>query len=161
VTAGSRSRLGIALAIVAGTLAGCGSSVESRSDFVARANAVCETAVRDVRDVTLPAASGRGGTSLSALSRYLQTVTPVVQGEVKQLRALPRPAADRALLDQYLNALASSAAQYRVLDDAARHRDRAALAGAIGALRASPAAQLAARYGLAECAGSAGTAATS
>jgi hypothetical protein len=160
VTAGGRSRLGIALAIVAGTLGGCGSSGESKSDFVARANAICETAVRDVRDVTLPSASG-GGTSPSALSRYLHTVTPVVEGEVKQLRALPRPAADRALLDRYLNALASSAAQYRVLDEAARHRDRAALAGAVGALRASPAAQLAARYGLAECAGSAGTAATS
>jgi hypothetical protein len=160
VTAGGRSRLGVALAIVATTLGGCGSAGESKSDFVARANAICETAVRDVLDVTLPSASG-DGTSLSALSRYLQTVTPVVEGEVKQLRALPRPAADRALLDRYLNALASSAAQYRVLDDAARHRDRAALAGATGALRASPAAQLATRYGLAECAGSAGTAATS
>jgi hypothetical protein len=160
VTAGGRSRLGIALAIVAGTLGGCGSSGESKSDFVARANAICETAVRDVRNVTLPSASG-GGTSLSALARYLHTVTPVVEGEVTQLRALPRPAADRALLDRYLNALASSAAQYRVLDGAARLADRAALAGAIGALRASPAAQLAARYGLAECAGSAGTAATS
>jgi hypothetical protein len=160
VTAGGRSRLAIGLAIVAATIGGCGSSGESKSDFVARANAICETAVRDVRDVTLPSASG-DGTSLSALSRYLHSVTPVVEGEVKQLRALPRPAADRALLDRYLNALASSAAEYRVLGDAARHRDRAALAGAVGVLRASPAAQLAARYGLAECAGSAGTAATS
>jgi hypothetical protein len=160
VTVGHRSRLGVALAIVAATLGGCGSAGESKSDFVARANAICETAVRDVRDVTLPSASG-GGTSLSALSRYLRTVTPVVEGEVKQLRALPRPVADRALLDRYLNALASSAAEYRVLDDAARHRDRAALAGAIGALRGSPAPALAARYGLAECAGSAGTAVTS
>jgi hypothetical protein len=160
VTAGRRSRLGIALAIVAATLGGCGSSGESKADFVARANSICETALRDVRDVTLPSASG-GGTSLSALSRYLRSVTPVVEAEVKQLRALPRPAADRALLDRYLNALASSAAEYRVLDDAARHRDHAALAGAIGALRASPAAGLAARYGLAECAGSAGTAAAS
>jgi hypothetical protein len=160
VTAGGRSRLGLALAIVAGTVGGCGSSGESKSDFVARANSICETAVRDVRDVTLASASG-GGTSLPALSRYLHTVTPVVEGEVRQLRALPRPTADRALLDRYLSALASSAAQYRVLDDAAQHRDRAALAAAIGALRASLAAQLAARYGLAECAGSAGTAATS
>lgn len=153
----SRRRLAVVSALLLGSLlSACGSSGESKPDFVARANAICENALRDVRDIAPPAVGG-GATSLPSLAPYLHSVTPIVETEVKQLRALPRPSADRAVLGSYMAAIGKSAADYRALDHAARIGDRGAFASALAELRASPAASLAARYGLAECAGSAGT----
>ena len=71
---------------------GCGSSAETKQDYIARANAVCASTTRAIRNVAPAGASG--GVSLPALGRYFDTVTPIVDSEVKQLRALPRPAAD-------------------------------------------------------------------
>jgi hypothetical protein len=97
---------------------------------------------------------------MSELARYYKRVTPIVQAEVKQLRALPRPSQDRALLNQYLDAIGSSASEYEALVTAARSGDRAALESTSAALRSNPAASLAARYGITECGGSLGTAAS-
>jgi hypothetical protein len=107
-----------------------------------------------------PPASG-GAVTLPALAKYLGAVAPIVAGEAKQLKALPRPATDRALLKQYLLAVDATAAHYKALAEAARAGDRQAMSVAIAALRADYAGQLASRYGLTECAGATGTVQTS
>jgi hypothetical protein len=145
------------LLICASALDACGSSAPTRSDVIARANAICETAFRDAHTVAPPAASGGGGSSLPALAKYLKRVTPIVDTEVAGLRALPRPAEDRALLERYLAAMTASATQYRDLAVAADRGDSAGVASALAALRASPATSLAARYGFGSCAESAAT----
>ncbi len=143
-------RLGAALA-----LAACGSHTITKMDVIARGNQICETAASSVRSVTPPS-----GGSLSGLAQYYKRVTPIVQTEVKQLRALPRPPQDRALLNRYLDAISSSATEYKALAAAAQDGDRAALASASAALRSNPAASLAVRYGIAQCGASPGTAAS-
>lgn len=147
------------LCACAGFVGACGSSTESKQDYVARANAICENAVRAERAVS--AASAGGGVTLAALGHYLGVVTPIVDSEVKQLRALPQPPADRKVLAQYLAALQAAAAGYRRLGSAARSGDRSAVTSATASLQASPSAALAARYGLTTCAGSTGTVAPS
>jgi hypothetical protein len=97
---------------------------------------------------------------MSELARYYNQVTPIVATEVNQLRALPRPAQDRALLNQYLEAIGSAAAAYQALAAAAHDGDSAALASAGAALRSNPAASLATRYGITGCGQSPGTAAS-
>ena len=149
--------LGVPLAALA--LAACGSSGESKQDFVARANGICTNAIHDVRNVS---ASGSGGAvSAPALAKYLEAVAPIVTSEAKQLKALPRPTTDRALLDKYLAAAAATAAQYKALAQAARAGNRQAMSTATAALESNPATGLATRYGLTECAGATGTVQTS
>lgn len=143
------------LAGMAAVLAACGSHTITKSDVIARGNQICETAASSVRSVTPPS-----GESLSQLAQYYQRVTPIVQTEAQQLRALPRPSQDRALLNRYLAAIASSATEYRALAAAAQDGDRGALASASAALRSNPAAGLAVRYGIAQCGASPGTAAS-
>jgi hypothetical protein len=144
-------------AAVAGlALAGCGAShAASRKDVIARGDAICATAASAVRSVPPPS-----GQSSASLARYYRRVTPIVETEVRELRGLPRPAQDRVLMSRYVRAIASSAAQYQVLAAAAQRGDRGALARASAALRSNPAASLAARYGIADCAASPGTAAS-
>jgi hypothetical protein len=84
-------------------------------------------------------------------------VVPIVEKEASQTRALPRPAQDRPLLDQYVAAVTASATQYRALAQAARKGDSAAVSQGLAALRASPVPALAARYGLTRCSVSAGS----
>ena len=141
------------LAVIIG-LASCGSRAVTKQDYVARANAICASTTRAIRNV---APTGGGGVSLSALGHYLGAVTPLVDSEVKQLRALPRPAVDRRLLEQYLGAAASEAADYRTLAAAARSGDHAGVTAATAALQASPATTLAGRYGLSACVGGGAT----
>jgi hypothetical protein len=148
-------RLAASLTLVAVAVGGCGGHTVTKSDVIARASQICETAASSVREVAPPR-----GQSTSELARYFAEVTPVVRHEVAQLRALPRPAQDRAILDQYVAAVAQSASTFRALAAAARAGDQAALASAGAALRANPAATLAARYGITRCAGSLGTAAS-
>ena len=137
-------------------LAGCGAShTVTKNDVIARGNVICATAASAVRSVPPPS-----GGSASALAHYFKRVTPIVDTEVRQLRALPRPPQDRTLLSRYLDAIASSAAEYHALAGAAQRGDRGALASASAALRSNPAASLAARYGIADCAASPGTAAS-
>jgi hypothetical protein len=129
-------------------VAGCGGHSATKQDVIARGNAICESALRDIRAAAPAGASG----SLNALSGYLRQVLPIVEKEISDLRALPRPPQDRPLLDRYLAAMNGSRAQYSALASAARHRDSAAVAQALAALRVNPAPQLARRYGLVACA---------
>jgi hypothetical protein len=151
-------RLTCCLVVLAATLAGCGSS-NKKSDFVARADAICVNAVRAVRSITPPATVGSGPQRLRALALYLGKLAPVVQSEASQIRALKRPsgsAAERAALDRYVGALARFASDYKQLAAAANRGDAAAVASGEAALRASPVAALATAYGLRSC-GNAGT----
>jgi hypothetical protein len=147
----------VALAcLLAVVLSACGGSSATKQDVIARGNAICTDTLRAVRI----AGNARGtGTSASgaALDAYVQRVVPIVEKEVAQLRKLPRPSANRALLDRYLAAVATAGRQYRWLAAAARRHDQAGVAEALGALRANPAPALARQYGLAQCAASAGT----
>jgi hypothetical protein len=136
-------------------LSACGGRAATKKDVIARGNQICETAASAVREVAPPT-----GGSLTALARYYQRVTPIVATEARQLRDLPRPAQDRAVLNRYLAAIASSAIEYEALATAAQKGDRGALSSASAALRANPAGGLAVRYGIAGCGESSGTAAS-
>lgn len=142
----------VALAGCVLALAGCGSHAETKQDFVARADAICAATTRDLRTV-----SGTPPSGVAAVARYLSGVIPLLERELKQLRALPRPAARRVELGRYLAAQAQIVARYRTLADAARHGDAGAVNQALAALSSSPAAGLASSYGLADCAGASGT----
>jgi hypothetical protein len=134
-------------------VAGCGSSVTQR-DFVTRADGICAAALREVRAVPPPSLRSGGSQAVPAVAGYLARVVPIVTQEAAALRRLQRPSggsAGRALLDRYLAALAQEATDYRRLAAAARRGDAAGVADAEGALRASPAVALAARYGLRTC----------
>lgn len=137
-------------------LAACGGGhATTKQDVIAQANQICATAAGSLRSLTPP--SGR---SLAGLARYYRRVTPIVESEVKQLRALPRPPQDVALLNRFVAAIERSAADYHALARATRDGDRAAFARASAALRSNPAASLATRYGITECGGSLGTSAS-
>ncbi|MFL5863460.1 MAG: hypothetical protein ACJ780_22245 [Solirubrobacteraceae bacterium] len=123
----------------------------TKRDVIARGNAICQAAFRDAHAIPPPTQS----TNLRSLASYLDRVAPIVEHEVGQLRALPRPSRDRELLERYLSALATSAAGYRALAAAARRGDRDAVSSRIAALGSGPAIGLAARYGLNNCAESA------
>ena len=155
----SRASAALGVSLVALALAACGSSGESKQDFIARANGICTNAIHDVRNVSVPGSGG--AVSAPALAKYLEAVAPIVASEAKQLKTLPRPTTDRALLDKYLAAVAAIAAQYKALAQAARAGDRQAMSTATAALQANPATGLATRYGLTECAGATGTVQTS
>ncbi len=127
----------------AALIAGCGSSY-TKSDFIARADAICASALRQTRSVA----------PSTALGEYVGAVLPIVQGEATQLRALkppPEDARDRAALTQYFGALAQEVENYRKLAAAAKRGDGQAETNAEAALRASPAASLATVYGLRAC----------
>jgi hypothetical protein len=135
-------------------VAGCGGSSYTRRDFVARADAICTSAVRQTRSIAPPSFTRPAARQLSALADYLAAVLPVVQSEAAQLRALRRPTHDApagATLGRYLAAVAQAASDYRALAAAAKRGDAQGVASAEAALRASPVASLAAGYGLRSC----------
>lgn len=142
-----------ALACIAATA--CGGHTATKEDVTARGNAICAGALRDLRATPSPA-SGR--TALANLAAYMNAVLPIVQREVSNLRALPRPAANRRLLNQYIAAVSSSAATYRSLAQAARRGDQAGVNQALATLQGNPAATLAGRYGMSQCASAGSTA---
>jgi hypothetical protein len=144
----------LSLGLVAG-LFGCGGHVVTKKDVIARADQICESAASSVRAIAPPA-----GGSMSALAGYYGEVTPIIEREVRALRALPHPSQDRRVLKSYLDAIASSAGEYAALVRAAQAGDVGAFAAASAALRSNPAAGLAARYGMTECGGSLGTGAS-
>jgi hypothetical protein len=134
--------------------AACGGHTVTKKDVIARANGICITALRAARSLPPPA----GGTgSPAALAGYLDKLVPIVDKEASQTRALPRPAQDRAVLNRYVAAVTAGARQYRALATAAKQGDAAAVTQGLAALRASPAAALAAQYGLTRCNASAST----
>ena len=141
----------LALVSLVPLLAGCGGSSYNKSDFIARADGICTTTLRQTRALTPPAASSQPG---GALASYLGQLVPLVQSESDQLRALKRPPGnvqDRQTLSQYFAALGQVVAAYRQLEAAARSGDSQSVASVEATLRASPAAGLAASYGLRAC----------
>lgn len=124
-------------------IAGCGSSY-SKSDFIARADAICASALRQTRSIA----------PTSALGEYVAAVLPVVESEATQLRALkspPQDARDKAALAKYFGALDQEVENYRKLGAAAKRGDGQGVTNAEAALRASSAASLATGYGLRAC----------
>jgi hypothetical protein len=132
----------------------CGGHTVTKQDVIARANGICINALRAARSLPPP---GGGTGSPAALAAYLDRLVPIVEKEASQTRALPRPARDRAILNRYVAAVSAGANQYRTLLTAAKNADSAAVSHGLAALRASPAAALAARYGLTRCNAGAGT----
>jgi hypothetical protein len=149
-----RSAATVGLATISIVLAACGGAYTKR-DFVARADAICTSAVRQARSIPPPAFSGTSTQAPNGLNAYIAKLLPVVRTEIAQLRNLPRPAQGargRATLDRWFGALAADLHSYRTLAAAARQVDAEGVASAEAALRASPAPSLAARYGLNACA---------
>jgi hypothetical protein len=140
------------IAVAATVLAGCGGS--SKSDFTAQANAICAHTIRSLRAV--PATTGAPGSGAdAALAAFLAQAAPIVSSEARQLNGLGRPdgsGAQRKLLARYLAAVNKTAAAYTALGRAARAGDARGIAAAQASLRSSPAAALAAAYGLHDCA---------
>jgi hypothetical protein len=138
----------LALALV---VAGCGGSSYTKSDFIARADAICTDTLRQARALSPPATTSQPG---GALAAYLGQVVPLVESEANQLRALKRPpdnARDGATLAAYYKALAQIVDNYRQLETAARRGDTQTVTDVEATLRASPVAALAATYGLRSC----------
>jgi len=150
-----RFQTALAAALAALVVTACGGHTATKQDVIARGNAICAGAQRDLLAAPSPAA---GETSLPGLAEYLSAIMPILRREVSNLRALPRPPADRALLNQYISAVASLGVIYGKLAAAARRGDQDAVNLALAQLAANPASSLAARYGLNQCAGAAGTA---
>lgn len=140
----SRSLAAIAAVLVAAAaIAGCGSSY-TKSDFIARADAICASALRQTRSIA----------PTSALGEYVGAVLPIVESEATQLRALkspPQDARDKAALAKYFGALTQEVENYRKLGAAAKRGDGQGITNAEAALRVSPAASLATGYGLRSC----------
>jgi hypothetical protein len=154
MTSALRARAALAAGVISVGLAACGSSAPTKKDVIARANAICAGAQRDLLATPPPAG---GETSLPGLAAYLHTVMPILQHEVSNVEALPRPATDRALLDQYVSAMTQSGATYRALSEAAQRGDQTGVNQALAQLQANPSSSLAARYGISQCASAAGT----
>jgi hypothetical protein len=144
----------LAACLVALAATACGSSAPTKKDVIARGNAICSSAVSSVRAVVPPPKNAGSG---SALAGYFKQLEPIVAHEVAQLRKLPRPDADKAVLNQYIDAVTKAGTTYTVLAAAARRGDIAGVAKYLGELRASPAQSLAQKYGLTQCAAAAGT----
>jgi hypothetical protein len=132
-------------------LAGCGGSGYTKNDFIARADAICTSTLRQARALAPPASTSQPG---GALAAYLRQLVPLVQSEADQLRALKRPpdkARDGATLTAYYKALGQIVDNYRRLETAARSSDIQTVTDVEATLRASPVAALAASYGLRSC----------
>ena len=99
--------------IVAACLAvsACGGHTVTKKDVIARANGICITALRSMRELPPPAGT-------TGLADYLDKVAPIVENEATQTRALPRPAQDRASPEPLRGRRTATATRYR----AARHR---------------------------------------
>jgi hypothetical protein len=141
---GARQARLLAPLALAAVVAACGGSGYTKSDFVARANAICASSLRHTRAI----APG------SPLPTYLAALVPIVQSEANQLRALRRPpgnARDQASLSSYLASVGQVAQDYRQLQAAAQRGDTQAITNLEAGLRASPVAALAASYGLRSC----------
>jgi hypothetical protein len=144
----------LAACLVAVVASACGGSATTKKDVIARGNAICSSAVSAARAVVPPA---KGAGSGSALAGYFKQLEPIVAHEVSQLRKLPRPDTDKAVLNQYIDAVTKAGTTYRALAAAARRGDIAGVAKYLGELRASPAQSLAQKYGMTQCAAAAGT----
>jgi hypothetical protein len=133
----------VALVAAGALAAGCGGAY-TKADFVARANAICASSLREARSIP----SGSGPTT------YLAAELPILEAEADQLLKLrrpPGPAKDQAILSRYFHALDQTVQAYRQLDIAVRHGDQQTVADAEAALADSPLPSLATSYGLQSC----------
>lgn len=153
----ARPRLSATLGalLVAGAVSACGGHSVTKQDVIARGNAICAIALRQIRALPAPTS---GGASPRAMSRYLEQVVPIIEKEIAGIRALPQPQQDRALLHRYVTAMSGTATQYKALAAAAKSGDSDAISQDLANLADSPAASLAGAYGLSQCASAAGTA---
>ena len=69
-------------------IAGCGAA--TTTSFAARADAICATALRQLRSLPPPSLRSSAGGPRS-LAAYLERAVPVTQAEVRQILALARP----------------------------------------------------------------------
>ena len=132
-------------------LSACGSSAPSKASFIAKADAICASGDAQIKAVPTPPLTGTQSSKLAALGRYVERVVPVARGVITRLKALAQPTQDRALLQQYLNALDVAAAHLDALGAAASTGSAAAVAARAGALRADHPDTFALRYGLKVC----------
>jgi hypothetical protein len=137
------------LLVVALAIAGCGSTV-TKQDVIRRADAICANTLREVR-----AAASTAGNHVSPA--YADRLSALIADETAQLEKIPRPAKDRALLNEYMAAVGRVAAGYRALAAATKRGGSGAVAAALATLRANPAPALATRYGMTVCSGASGT----
>jgi hypothetical protein len=133
-------------------LSACGSSGESKADYIKRADAICVAGNRQITAVPMPRLTGLPRQQLLAgLSHYVDAVLPSVEKVVSQLKALPQPSQDQAVLHQYLAALDTAVAQLRTLSVAAARGDVVAVQSGAQELSGSKANTLARQYGFARC----------
>lgn len=152
------ARAGPVAMAVAFLVAACGGSY-TKQDFIARANGICTSAVRQTRAIAPAVGAPQSNRALAA---YLSQALPIVQAEAKQLRALrlpPGSAGEKAALARYFAALRSQVAAVKQLRNAAARGDAQGVAAARAALGANAATSLAAKYGLHACGTPGGTAA--
>ncbi|MGA9858356.1 MAG: hypothetical protein WBQ18_10885 [Solirubrobacteraceae bacterium] len=145
----------VTLILTALLLAGCGGSAVSRSDVIARGNALCAAALRQIRTLAPPTTAPA---SLTAMSSYLHQIVPIVEKEIAGLRKLPVPDKGQRLFNSYIRSVTVTAADYRTLEHAAQAGDQTGVDAALSALSTSSASSLAAAYGFGQCATAAGTA---
>jgi hypothetical protein len=161
---GRRTRASLCAGLVVASIAaGCGGSGYTKQDFIARANGICATALRQTRSITPPSGAQASSGQDAALADYLTSVVPVLETEATQLHALPSPpgnATEQTALKRYLAAVSQTVAYYKQLAAAAKRGDDQAVASAEAALGASPVYTLATSYGLRSC-GTPGTTAAS
>lgn len=142
--AGIRRKRLIALIAVGALASGCGAGGYTKSDFIARANAICAGSLRQARSIPT-------GSDLTA---YLAAELPILQAEADQLLKLKRPpdtARDRAVLSRYFDALTQTVRDYRELESAAKNGDQDTVSSVEAALAASPLESLANSYGMRSC----------
>ena len=135
----------------------CGDSAVTKRDFVARADAICASALRHTRTIAAPS-----GTGTQALASYLDEVGSVLHAEAGALHGLRRPAAStgqREQLRAFLSAFDAAVGHYAALAAAAHRGDTASMAREEAALRGAATAALAGRYGLRVCGAGPSTAA--
>jgi len=118
-----RARKLIGVATATALLASCGGDDASDPEFVARADAICTDALRQINRLPQP----QGNRELPELIRQSR---PIVREELKRLRELEAPADEASRFDALLAALSERAAALDDVAAAAGRRDaEAAQAG--------------------------------
>jgi hypothetical protein len=100
--------LAIAVALIAGVAAGCGSSNSdttstaaiSKPEFLAKANAICKTG--DAKQTAAQEALGKNPTQAEISNYTTNTLIPNVQAQIDQVKALGAPSGDEAKVNSML-----------------------------------------------------------
>jgi hypothetical protein len=140
-------------------LGACGNTY-TKGEFTHQADAICASALRQLRALAPPSFAGTASQRRRTLSAYASRALGIVEAEREQLRSLPKPsqsARQEARLRRYLSAVDRAVADLRSLAAAERAGDAAATAGATSSLAANPVGGLAAAYGLRSCASAGAT----